>query len=264
MDNQETSPSKLPITEATIVGILGISAYLLAFIYEYAYLSKFGIPAELIRISLEQVFIVILIIGSFFLGVLFLSNILFMIMTKYDNIKPFLYRWLFYFVYLSSLLFFYRLRKKEMVLCIILISFLLIVEVILPLIFHRKEKSFVGKLIASDIAEQRATENDLWSVIIKNIGLNSFRIILFYIITISITFNAGVGKAELAKEYYLLADNPNIIVLKMSSDMLICVPYDASSKKIKDTFMIYKLGPKDKYEFVRQKIGPLNFEKPQM
>ena len=77
-----------------------------------------------------------------------------------------------------------------------------------------------------------------------------------------LAFNIGKSSAIKLVDYYVMADNPNIAVIRIYQDTLICIPYKADLKTFNGSFIIQKIGEKNhKVEFIQKNIGPLKFEK---
>jgi len=60
------------------------------------------------------------------------------------------------------------------------------------------------------------------------------------------------------KSYYVLSSTPECVALYVSSERIICAPFDRTSKEVEQKFTVINLSGKDDIVLSYEKIGPLH------
>ena len=257
------------IAEGTIVvGLFTFLGYLYAFNYESGYAGFFKIPCQFINISLPQ----IIMTGSIIIAIAIS---------------------LFWFIWYSPAL----INSKSLEFLLSLTIFILILIIIFgdlfvygsgwQIVYGLRWQEFVT--IACSVILAAVVFNFLFQHIIQknrhvstsNSLFRSTNIAFFILcIIISILLIAWIGKkAASSQEEFLVrgaipqSNQPEMVVLRIYGDNLICAEFDRQKRIVKTTFAVFKLanesrqGLDAKQNLIStpllrlEKVGPLKVEK---
>jgi hypothetical protein len=247
MNENKSSTFTILFSEALLIAILTAGAYLVAFSYEAGYLSKFSVPLYLIKINIE---ILLFLLGNFIA----------MLFPEHPALQEKVIRILILLIFPISNLINYGLRKEDIKLYLITFCIIILLEILWPFIIFRKEKSIKNRFIADEIAESKVKARGILGRLHLSIGPLFSNLIYIIILGAILANSAGKAKAITQKEYYLLGDNSNIVIIRIYSDMLIGISVDSKTKLIGEKIIIQKIGENHKIELFSSKIGPLNFK----
>ncbi len=257
IEEQNISWFRKYLSEASLLAFLTFGAYLIAYVYDYGYLSYYKISPEVIKISIESFFWI-------FIAIFLIIIMLFLIIQAIMNFFPYhpalrmrIFK-IFYFVALTII--FYKLFGLSIEFYVILGMALLFIFLlfIMPLLLYKDKKTFIDKLIAD---EEHPT-NELHAKVLDKLGPLHYNLLITIIILAGLAFSIGKSQAIKEKNYYVMADNPSVAVIRMYQDILISIPFKADSKTFNGRFIIQKIGGNHKVEFIQKSIGPLKFESP--
>lgn len=260
MSQQEViKRSGLQLSEGVLLAIASSWAYLLAFYYEKGFASYFKIPIDFIGIGLVNILVLAaLVIG----GLLFLfplMNLLIMFFPR--NIHPVLSREFIPFglIILLTIIQIYLYGMAGWIYWTVYLVMLIIIACVvfvLPLIFHRKKEGYVNKLEAQQqIDDGVSTLADQAAI---RFGPNSLLIALILMLSINISENAGRAAALRQTEFMVTNTVPELVVLQIYGDNMICAPFDRNTKEIQRKFSIIKMASDSKLVLNLENIGPLH------
>ena len=218
-------------SEGVIVAATPLIAYALCFIYEAGYCSYFSIPPSLIEISFSTVMKTLgfLIIIGFVLiwTITFFLNLY----RKKPDVLAFrilaLALTVVTFVVIPLIIYGY-----DQFCCIAVGAIILIVALGLfvePLLFCRDVKGYRNKLRAS--AERRSLVflgRDILPKVPRPIGL----VFLVVFLSLFFSFLGGLGFAEKQEIFLVTKTEPEMVVLRVYKDKIICGHFDAEKKII--------------------------------
>lgn len=121
--------------------------------------------------------------------------------------------------------------------------------------FFNRKKSVAQKII--DI-QKFFSEDDVLSILFAKLNAKERLFVLVLILIPPLAYFIGAGQALKQTSFQILADKPNIVVLKKYDNMFICSPYDKKTKILKDSLILIK-ADESKYLVLRTvKIGKLH------
>lgn len=239
------------IPEGLFIAGIPFIGYLAAFTYEYGYALHYGIPVELISISLDRVL--------YFLGAL--VGLLFII---------------FYAVHLvyivcqhnRGLLFALFLLAPVLVLGIALtciydykiwawywgvLLFFASIWFVPPLLTHKDKGSYEERYRASVAGEP----DTLYNLAVRVVGLGVTELLMWVAVFLFIAYHLGQGRALYQQDYWVDSSEPNTVVLRFYGDTVISHEYDAKTLKLAGDFLVTKLSSKQKLRFQEKSLGHL-------
>jgi hypothetical protein len=249
------------------VGTITILGYLFGFLYEEGYANYFKIPVQLIKLDLITIFTSILVLlGLIWLIFSFLDSIYMILSPRPSIVRRAFIRSAPYILFFLAFFFINIGTKtwhsfKWIVASPFLIS--LFNEFVLPLIGQRGKGTYYQKLEAY---EERRKKNklsepsivDLFVTTNNVLILRRFRDIVLIIFFIFLAvYMIGASRAERQKEFLLLKNPKNIVVLKIYGDKYICAPFDPNTKTVEKSLYIIDSKKQDALWFDWQEVGPL-------
>jgi hypothetical protein len=238
MENVKQNNPK--ISEGIILALASASAYLFAYLYEIGYAIIFKIPESLISVSPTAILTFGAILISIFLLFVPIANLFLMIV--FARAHPALQRaiipviLLFTFLIIEIFLF-GPSNWLYWIGFLILFVYILYLQLIFPLITQRS-KTYTSKLEGQEKTEQQFADS---FVILRNrFGKDSVIIVMVFMIGLSISVSAGMGEAIQQKNFLVTNTTPELVILRIYGDNLICVPFDKNTGEYEPSFSIIK------------------------
>ena len=251
------------LPEALFIAILSAGAYWLTFIYEAGYLSSFDLPLHLVEVSLQTTFIVALALTGAMWVLFSLINIVAMSWPEHPAIQQKVFRICLMLLYPLWHWLNYRFRPQDWIVYLFPLAFIVIFELLWPLlVFHKKGRSLRERIIADETAESPARERMIFGRIFAAFGPHAYNLFIFLIIGSVLSYTAGRAKSETQKEYFVFDDAPNVAVVRIYHDMIIAVPFDLGTKTIQSQIIIRKIGTEKVKFTLGRDVGPLKKQKP--
>jgi hypothetical protein len=246
------------LSEATIIAVASASAYYFSYTYEKAFLSYFSIPQQFITIDITT----ILSFGAIIFGALILIfpalNMFTIILSRTKNeylgrlVRPY---WIFLFLILAHFYFFglekWTLLITYLVVCLIFAFF----DFIFPLITQRGMKTYTEKLHAQEEIESQF--KSLPQEVSIKYGRDTALLVMLLIMGYLISSNAGLAEAMRQKSFLFTNTQPQLVVLRIYSNRLICAQYDDVNNEILQQFSIIELGENTPALSLRS-VGPIH------
>ena len=250
------------ISEGLIIATAPVVAYLYAFLYQGSFAAFFGIPLEFVTISLTTVCIVaVLLVCSF-------QMFFFTAYFVYLNLKDFRMQPEIRFRLASpsyaaipTAIGVYYFRSNWRLWIGGLVTFLVIAGVHfgLPLITNRGKKTYIEKLRGQDEVDNAADSPMMRAV--QRLGPHTTTAIILFLYGALISFGAGYSDASKQKEFLMLRVEPELVVLRIYGDNLICAPLDRQTGRLERSLVIQKLGENSRIHMRWEKVGPLELRK---
>ncbi|MFC1612138.1 hypothetical protein ACFL6C_14335 [Myxococcota bacterium] len=256
MANQEEQKKPSWLGEGIILGALTVSAYAVAFMYHVGGASHFGIPWQVIEITLTDTLIALGGVFGAALPLLMLGNILPMVLRP-----PFspLQRALLHFVPLTMVGLVMALHLGITALETILIGgfvgLMAIINVVLVLVADSKGKGFLGKL---ESMQETDDSVDSGLDILTRAHGPWIALALFGICSITlVAYTAGKGSTMRRTEFYLLnKGQQELVMLEAYGKRCIFAPLDREAKTYRREFTIKSMDSLGS-PLVVAKVGPL-------
>lgn len=257
MSEQETTKrSGLALTEGLLIAVASAGAYLLAFYYEKGFTSYFKIPTHFVNVSLATIFIIVALAISFLLFIFPIADFIFQLIR---GLHPVLYPSIatLLIVSLFSVIHLYLFGLSNWALFIfhlVMLGLVALLFFVLPVVTRRK-----GNFIER-IEEQQKRDRSvigLYDVIASRFGRDTLLIIAFSILSINFAENAGEAQAMKRVEFLVINTEPEMVVLQVYGDNMICAPFNRETKEVQTKFTVIKIAEDSKMALNLEKVGPL-------
>jgi hypothetical protein len=245
------------MSEGFFIGFMSILGYSIAFAYEYGYASYYGIPWQLISLSLQQVIVSVGIMLAF-LPPLYASTFYASFMSALDR-KPHPTKRLVQALLLVGCIWaitaFSGWYQQELMPILVWASFSLIVEVGYDLAPKIEQ-------IAEYFAARKGTPLEQASEIFsdpieKVIGITSPRLLVIATGIILLAFYVGLGVAMSQKEYNTDSSVPGVVILGIYGDTVVSHQYNSKELKLTGDFIVSKITSERELRFKTRTIGHL-------
>jgi hypothetical protein len=230
------------LSEAIIVALASASAYYFSYTYEKAFLSYFGIPQQFITIDITT----ILSFGAIIFGALILTfpalNMFTILLSRTKNeylvrlVRPY---WIFLFLILTHFYFFGLDKWTLLIAYLVVCLFFIFFDFIFPLITQRGKKTYTEKLQTQEEIESQF--RSLPQEVGIRYGRDTATLVMLLIMGYLISSNAGLAEAMHQKSFLFTNTQPQLVVIRIYSDRLICAQYDDVNNEILPQFSIIEL-----------------------
>jgi hypothetical protein len=255
---QEQEQPKEWASEAIILAASPVFAYLIAFLYEAGFALVFQIPLQFITLSLTTIFIVagaLLFLGLFLFWVGHL--ILGVIAPADDPIRARMAR------YTPGILMFvaYRILFPEDVQGTLYLlgamAILALYEFGTPLITQRGKGTYREKFEAQEKEDEIKRAKTLVHGFKEALGRKGQIIAVVLSIGLPMFYSAGRSAALHQEEFLVVGSSPEMVVLRIYGDNLICAQLNRETRKVERKFVILKAGANSKLMLRLERVGPL-------
>lgn len=247
------------LTDPIFLGFISVYSYLVVFIYESAYNRFFNIPNQFISLNLSSFFIVFSSILFLLVSIFLIANLFVIILpNKLNPIRYCLIRLFYPFILVISFLKFYGPSVSFLILFLFFL-YLVFEEFILPLFTQRDKKSYTEKLNNQELLENKIIA--LPDYFYFYLGKSNYRIVftmLFFLLLINM---AGNSKAMKKENFLTTSTVPELVILRIYGDNLICAEFNKKAKTVKNNFIIKSIKANSNLTLKLEKIGPLKVEK---
>jgi len=252
------------------VAALSAVAYLLAFSYERGYARHFGIPSNLIRLSLTTVLqSMIILLGFLLLMFLVVNGLSPIFLAHRSNIiyRLILGEWPFFLSILGMTLIYGITGQMKPPLSLIIVVLLVpLSNFIAPFVKKRQEETYIKKLeaIERERLESVRKETPLPSLVTyisgTRGGLLGLRlIILVYVLYIVSSF-LGSSEAINQKNFLVVEGQNDIVVLRIYEGRFICAPFERRTKEVQNSLLIIDSSGQNGLKLNWEEIGPLKLQ----
>ena len=262
-DSHERLPkTKELLLSSTFVAAITALGYLITYIYEWSYASRFNIPVALISPSLTTVFAVtvalLAVIPAITYARLELGNITIRIAPKLypalaigspvlaicaAALVSFSLISMFNLFTLGSVLFF-------------------IATFVIPIFTQRGKGKYSEKVVAHH--KQCLTEYGKWLERNRTFRdfLSNYPLFLFLLsaAVLAVPAIVGYGNACCQKDFLVIQDAPDTVVLRIYGENMICASYDKTTRTVLPKFVVHKLTGSTGKVMQWQRIGPLSVQ----
>lgn len=259
MKNSKNDKPK--ISEGIILALSSAGAYLFAFYYEKGYASVFKIPTSLISINLTSV----LIFGAIFIGVILavLPYANFLLSITVGRTHPAIQRAIIpvilVFIFLAIQIYLFGFSNwQNWIVVLVIFVILLFLQFVFPLLTQRG-KTYAEKLEAQENTDRQVV--DTYALIQRRFGNESLLIILFFLGGMFTSLSAGMAEAIRQEEFLVTNTTPELVVLRIYGDNLICVPFDRKTGEIEQSFSVIKNTGETGLVLRLEKLGQLHLVK---
>ncbi len=247
------------LSEGIIIGLGSLFGYLIAYRYHLGFVNYFGIPSDFVVLSITDVIFAVLAIIMLVLFMLFIGNFLYFLVPKGNNVLSIKFlRVSIIGIFTLFYSYLYGTHWQEWIWLLGFFVMVLFLEYAFPLLTQRVKKSYREKLKAQE--EIDAQVGDIYTHISSRIGLTRYVILSILLLLVFLSYPKGRYDASKKDEYLVTATSPEMAVLRIYGDSIICAPFDRATKKIYKRFHIIKMNEESMPVLVSEKVGPLSLE----
>jgi hypothetical protein len=129
---------------------------------------------------------------------------------------------------------------------------------IFPILSQQNVSGYFNKLESQVKIDEN--HKDIAFYIHKYVGSKIYNYCYCLFLFLLTTSFIGNIRALTQKEFLVLNTAPEIVVLQIYGDKLICAPFDRNTKEINKSFLILKLSEDTKQTISYQNVGPLRLK----
>lgn len=240
--------------------ILPFYGYLVAFIFEQGYISYFGIPSQLIRITIENIVLAIIGVFSGLSIYIFLSDFIAPIINVFykgrkNPIMKAVYITSIETIIISAIFlpFLNTTLLRKLLIFLGLALYLSFNNFIIPIIFAKKGLSFSQKLESED----KVVINRISLINIISQGDNRLSLLLIIaVVFLIMSYQAGSYLASTQKDFLSFQINgEKNVIIREYGQKYVAVEIDPETKIIENNITLIPYTTQIKFEL--EKIGPL-------
>ena len=248
-------------SEGFIVAAISATAYIFAFVYEAGFAKVFHMPLALIAISLTNVLIAagsLLIVGHLLLSA---ANLVFVVFDRFKGPISSKVKLLTPLILYSLAVLLVTAGTPMLSIWMVMVLFGgCVLGIFFLFIFHmltqRDKSSYQDKLVAQD--ELDAHTRDLWSLFAKRFGVGPYNLLLSLVIALLVIYMAGQSAAMRQSSYLVTSTFPEMIVLRIYGDNIICAPFDREAREVEPSFIVLRIGEDPELMLYSESVGPLS------
>lgn len=257
---KKVEPRNFPLPEALAIAIASSIVYLLSFLYERGYATHFGIPPQFVSVSLTN----LLIFGAAAFTFLYTAtNLAGAILPLTRHQHPYLAFHLprvvvFFFLLVIFPLLLFVGSGWMMVVAITASCWLVLVFFvsITPLLGKGK-KGWKDRLDAAQEAAMREPPT-IYDHISARSGIPNFNLYVAALIIATLLAGlVGLSEATRQRDFLITNTTPEMVVLRVYGENMICARFDRQNKEVKKSFSILKVAEDPKLLLNLERIGPL-------
>jgi hypothetical protein len=257
ISNHDRRPRDV-LTDVFLVAAIPAAAYMIAFSYEKGFAYFFGIPAQLIDISLTR--LLIMVTGATFVviwALLVLSDWNILKRKSQSNLQ--FHRHQFGLMFCTGvfiMMYFFNFYWVAWLSFIGAMGVFLIRQFVPPLIMQRDKKTYNEKYEAQ--LARRKEKMVLTGLAIKRFGRGAYDLFWFFFASLGVAWFAGAYHAKSQEEFYILSQPTELVVLRIYGNTLITAPFDRKTKQVKPEVLIYNVTKDVPLKLRKETVGPLH------
>jgi hypothetical protein len=254
------------LSDGLLIAGVPLLGYAIAFAYESGYGLYYGIPLQLISLTLTQILVAIAGLISIIIllfSVSYLGYAHFYSEKEPSPVGAALWRQTPVFFLCLAMLASFGPRWPEWGIALGATTFSVFWEFILPLLTHREKTTYREKLLASEAAQQ-SIPNPL-RLAVKSYGPAALRLYNYGLVVFLLLLIAHwAGRGEALRETSYLTDSTSnkVVILRFCGDMVVAREYDSSTNKLKGDFIVTKISSKQPLRFEKKLLGHLEKSSP--
>ncbi|HAI98626.1 TPA: hypothetical protein DCL30_03785 [Candidatus Peribacteria bacterium] len=249
------------ITDAIVIAAFTAWAYLLAYLYEYGYLSYFGIPSDFIEIGLINIIVALLWISGFLILFFVLGTFIipFLFKSRETLLQKKIFLWIAMFVFIVFIPLLAGGYGHAQIAFGSFVGFLTVE--IAEIIFFTKGGSLNEKIEKQE--ERESKRSWIFEWLERKIGIGGISAIALFGIISYLAFSIGNGNAVRKIQYPIIGINgKELAVVSVRQSVAIALPINREKKELIREIFIYDLQnlAKDGMGLRVERIGRLNIQ----
>ncbi|MBI5569648.1 MAG: hypothetical protein HY914_06845 [Desulfomonile tiedjei] len=253
----DSTTSSSALFNTGFIAAVTLVSYILVFMYEVGFCAHFGIPMELVSVSMTRL---LSVIGPIII-------LIYSLLMALENIGPYLIKWLVrrpsYVVHVMVLLGYSLSFVPAMILfrehfgywvpLTVPFVFYLLLIVVTPRFINAAVKRSVEKNAVSATNQQEPE-----ALFFKLFRVRGSTILAIILLMFVCSFSRMVGQSDALREenFSIVKAAPECAVLRFYGDKAICYKLNRKSKTVAKTFKVLKVGEQG-VEYSMEKVGPL-------
>lgn len=243
------------ISDVLLVAGCTAVSYLYTVQFESGFLRYYGIPSEILEISMTTVlYVTCTLITLAFSAFGFLLGFSWP-MSKNSFLIPRIAAVLPMIAMALVNLWAYE-DWKRWIFSVIMAIILLLAFFIFPL-FHGHKGKYKDKLAAQQEIDRRGLERRVPDLLLGWIGPKTYYLAFWMIIGFFLCSPLGEGTALRKNSYTIINTSPEALVVRVYNDKAVCVPFSRAEKQLQKGFFFVKLTEDRKWFLASETIGPL-------
>ncbi len=251
-----------------LLASLPVAAYLFVYLYEVGYADYFGIPKALISINPKMVLLTAVGIAPLAALIAGLAYVAYFIISPPKNfIRAVFVRALPFNGFLGALLVLFGAHSRErflnlIILMAIMTAICLCGEGAERWVNWRRSKRGQTTSETGGESSQREGIVDKMFAPRGRLFLNVVVLLVGFLCVIAMLARAaGISEALRTEHYYVVATEPELVVLRIYGDTMVCVPFTRDTRQVQRAFQLIKLAEDPSLIMRQEKIGPLHVDR---
>ena len=252
MENEK--PSWL--TEGVLITLVPLLGYTIAFAYQSGIALYYGVPLELVKISLPQILIAVTSLVAIAMVLFMLSDAIYQLFPEGVIQNIIIRRILMYsplFLLLAVFLCLFDRHWKEWGWIVLIILVGVYDDFLRPLILQRSKPTYIAKIQAQwDVDSQ---SRYLISVVFRKYGTSNTRLIMFLVLLVTLSYSVGRSAAMRQTTFYIDEANTNTVLLACYDDTLIYSTFEPTNRMLSSSIEIRRLSDALAIRLNKKNIG---------
>jgi len=253
------SIAKRWVTEGVFIASFPVVGYAVCVAYQSGYAKYFGIPSELITISIPDIMRVVAILAMFGLVIFSLFDGVYELLSekaKQSIVVRRLSQFSILFVFFGMFLLFFGLQWKHWIGIGIVLMVFMLGNFALPLLTQKNKPTYEEKLKTQWEIDSKS--KSLVSAAIEKHGRANIQLIWGVMMLLLLSYSAGQSEAIRKVDYLVDKSKTNTVILAIYDNKFVEAEFDPMTCVVSHKFIIGCFSDKAEFQFQTQKIGPLN------
>jgi hypothetical protein len=267
MANQDGAKKRL-LSDTLLIFLIPVYAYLLIYTYEYGYFFRLAIPADFIEINLVSLAPLSIFLVLYFFFIVGVLDLIYKLVVHGKDVAISTLIQL-YFLIVCVVLPSIALGRTKIFLPVAAVGFglLLISRFVLPILSQKGIKGYWNKAEQEYKKEIEPSSNGILAEFARRFGLTTFRILLFLITFLLVSFFIGAISAKTQKAFLIINTNPEQVILRKHQNTFLCIEFNRDKRELIYKFQLISIDQVSQkgYTITQEKVGPLskpiNFQK---
>jgi hypothetical protein len=250
------------ISAAAIVGLIAAGAsalgYGVAFAFEAGFVNHFGVPIDLVSVSIERVFIAMVAVIFAILPLVVTLNLIYLLIPERYEGHLYLFEPLILAiaVALAGLLIFLDLPAL-LYICLALSAFILFMTYVTPMFGMKQRGGYFRGLIESEDAEMVIHRRGLVGRLKKRFGTGIvFAAFLFLYVVPFIAYHIGGAQARRQNTFLVAQELTELVVIRVYGDRVICAPLRPDMNALMPVIRVLRLTDGRALSLEVKRVGP--------
>lgn len=249
-------------SEALLIFLVPVYAYLLVNAFEFGYFIRLKIPFEFITIKLAPLAgLSLLFAFSFFLIVGILNAIYKLVRRGKDAVGESLVQLYIFGLFFGMPALAYDYSVGWILFFTVPMGLTLLLRFLLPAFKHKDVKGYWNKVELEYKKEHKDEDKSehVLDEVKRRLGITAFRVVLLLISFLIISYFLGAGAARSQKTFLVVNTTPEQVVLRKNQDSFLCAEFDRGMREIVRRFRLLSVADISRggLTITPEDVGPL-------